>query len=148
MNYYHLIYQLPAILAGTTIAAYLSPVKLPPRFAPLLMFLVGLIVLAVPEVVSMALALTVPAAWLQTIFKIDLHSHEPLKVTIPKVKLRKPKFELRNFITKAYPNPDAPVTEPADDADEEPLSERGEVPIVKSGAGATVSTVPRYVPSL
>lgn len=103
MNYLHLIYQLPAVVAGTVTVAYVLPWKLAPRFAPLLMFAVALAVMRIPAWVCLALALTIPAAWLSGKLGIDLHSHEPLKIRLPQ--LRMTRMPLTEFAERAYPDP-------------------------------------------
>lgn len=139
-HYLRLIYQLPAIIAGTTMVAYLLPVKVPPRFAPLLLFITGLIVLMLPEFIDMALALTIPVAWIQSKLGIDLHSHEPLKITVPKIRLPK-KLQIQQFVTQAYPDPEA---EPA----AQEAGEHEDAPPPELEPGDTVSTVPSFVPRL
>lgn len=139
-HYLHLIYQLPAIVAGATMAAYLLPVRLPPRYAPLLLFITGLIVMLLPEFIDMALALTIPAAWLQSKLGIDLHSHEPLKVSLPKIRLPK-KIAIQQFVTQAYPNPD-------DETAGQEVVEQEDAPPPDLETGDTVSTVPSFVPRL
>lgn len=138
MDYWHLIYVLPAIIAGTTILAYVSPWKFQARFTPLAMFLVGLLVLCMPEMIDMALALTLPAAWLQErILGISFTAHDPLPVKFRMPDLRRPKVVLQQFVDRAYPNPDT-VEPQAEDPDEPPEHEPGD----------TVSTVQSYVPAL
>lgn len=137
MEYLRLLYELPGVVAGTTILAYVSPWKIAPRFVPLLMFLVAMLVLRLPEWVSMSLCLTIPAAWLQSRLGIELHGHEPVKITVPK--LRKPKVELRKFVTRAYPDPSKETEAPAAEED---------APVPEHDPGQTVTTVPRYVPAL
>lgn len=127
MNYLQLIFELPALVSATVMIAYLLPVKFEPRFAPLLMFIVGLLVLNMPETIDMALCLALPAAWLQRLLGIDLHGHEPLNVgpavekarsaaVAARDRVRKPKpVELVEFATRAYPSPDAEAEPEAED---------------------------------
>ena len=140
MEYLRLLYELPAIVAGTTIVAYMSPWKFQARLLPLVMFIVGLLVLLMPQLIDMALCLTIPAAWLmQRILGIEVDNHEPLRVKLPTI--RAPKFELRQFATRAFPNPlddDADAPEDVEDVDDPPEREES----------SQVSTVPSYVPSL
>lgn len=139
MEYLRLLYELPAIVAGTTIVAYMSPWKFQARFLPLVMFIVGLLVLTMPQLIDMALCLTIPAAWLmQRVLGISVDGHDPLKIKLPVI--RAPKFELRQFATKAYARPDDPdeAEDVPDDVDEPPEQEES----------SQVSTVPSYVPSL
>lgn len=139
MEYLRLLYELPAIVSGTTILAYLSPWKIAHRFMPLIMFLMALTVLNVPEMFSLALCLAIPAAWLQAQLGIELHSHDPLRVTLPK--LRKPKIEIRKFVTRAYPDPSQEDPEPEHDADDPEAPPEHEPP-------AQVTAVKKFVPSL
>ena len=140
MEYLRLLYELPAIVAGTTIIAYMSPWKFQTRFLPLVMFLVGLLVLRVPELLDLALALTIPAAWLQErVLGISVDGHEPLKVPVRALKLPK-RIQLRNFATRAYPDPNTEVPqEPQETSDDpQPAPE----------PGAAVTDVPKWVPRL
>ena len=139
MEYLRLLYELPAIIAGTTIVAYMSPWKFQARFLPLVMFIVGLFVLTMPQLIDMALCLTIPAAWLmQRVLGISVDGHDPLKIRLPKVPDRwKKPLPIQQFVTKAYPSPDSPAE---DDADEEIPPEPEE--------SSQVSAVPSYVPSL
>lgn len=139
MEYLRLLYELPAIVSGTTILAYMSPWKIAHRFMPLIMFLMALLVLQVPEFISLAMCLAIPAAYLQAKLGIDLHSHDPLKIKLPAV--RKPKFELRQFVTKAYPSPDE------QDAEPEEAPEEDEAP-PEHEDNEQVTAVKKYVPSL
>lgn len=111
MPYLRLLYELPAVVSGTTMIAYLLPFRFAPRFGPLLMFLVSLAVLAVPENVSLALALMIPAAWLQNVLGIDMHGHDPLVLRLPKIRLRRP--VITEYADKAYPDPGDSVQEEA-----------------------------------
>lgn len=143
MEYLHLIWQLPAIVAGTTMLAYVSPWKIQPRFMPLLMFIIGMIVLTCPAFVSLALGLTIPAAYLQSKLGIDLHSHEPLKITLPQI--RKPQVLLREFAARAYPSP---ADEAAGQDTSEVVEEHDPEDPPKHEPGSNVTVVPNYVPPL
>jgi hypothetical protein len=127
MTWLHLLYQLPAIVAGTTLVSYMSPVKIAHRALPLIMFLVSLIVLALPVFPDLAMALTLPAAWLANFLGISLTGHEPVNVGPAVEKARagvqaarerirpaKP-VEVTPFVDRAYPAPgDAAELEAAD----------------------------------
>lgn len=144
-RYLHLLFQLPAIVAGTTMVSYLSPVKIPPRAMPLVMFLIGLIVLILPATPDLALALTLPAAWLSNYLGISFHSHEPLKVTLPE-KLRLPKkITIQRFAAHAYPSPD---DEAAGQEIVEDAGEHEDAPPTAHEAGTTVSTVKPFVQAI
>lgn len=137
-RYLELIYQLPAIVAGTTLVSYLSPVKIVPRLMPLIMFVVALIVLALPAYPDLALAMTLPAAWLSHYLGISFHDHEPLGV--PKIRLPK-RIEIQKFAAQAFPNPDDETAGQGDD-------EEDDAPPPDLEPGGTVSTVRSFVPKL
>jgi hypothetical protein len=141
MEYLRLLYELPAIVSGCTMLAYLLPVKFEIRFAPLLMFVVALLVLWMPEFVDLALCLTIPATYFQeNILGIKMDGHEPLKLTVPKVKLpkRAKPVPIQEFATQAYPDPAA---EPEDDEHSDDDPPKLEPPTV-------ISTVKSFVPPL
>lgn len=104
MEYLRLLYELPAITAGTTIVAYVSPWAFRSRFIPLVMFAVALVVLSIPQFADMALALTIPAAWVQEkLLGITIEGHEPLRVKLPVRRLRT--LPVEQFVTSAFPGP-------------------------------------------
>lgn len=129
MEYLRLLYDLPAVVAGSVIVAYLSPWQFRARFAPLVMFVIGLLVLCAPQLVDLALALTIPAAWLVRALGIDVYGQVPLKVTLPRVRFRN--VQVRQFVEGAYPVPGS---------DGEPVTEYGE--------GAAGTTVKSFVPRI
>jgi hypothetical protein len=141
MDWVHLIYELPAVAAGTVLLAYLLPWKLQPRFAPLLLFCVALAVMKLPPWIDLALAMTIPAAYLLGKLGVDLHSHEPLRIKLTGLKpLRVP---LQEFAKRAYPDP-AGVSETPSSGETED-QETAEVP----GPAAHQEGRPRsFVPSL
>lgn len=139
MNYYHLFFQIPALVSGVTMVAYLLPVRFEPRFAPLLMFVIALLVLVMPVTIDMALCLALPAAWLQKFLGIDLHGNEPLNIgpavegakkaaqaARDRVRKRKP-VEAIEYATKAFPSPDD-VSEPDPEPPEQVSTVRSFVP--------------------
>lgn len=136
MIYLHLLYELPAILAGTTLISYLSPWKMTARAVPLLMFVMALLVMLLPQIFGLALCLSLLAGWLADRLGMSFSGHDPVKVALPK--LRRPKIQLRQFVTRAYPDPETLDAQEEDDVDEPPQQE----------AGDTVSTVRSYVPAL
>lgn len=152
MEYLRLLYELPAIVAGTTMLSYLSPWKVQARFIPLLMFIVGLLVLTMPVVVSLALGLTIPAAWLQKQLGIVTEGHEPLNVgpvtakvkgVVQKIRDRygKPELIIKKFVEHAYPSPDDETAgqDTSEVVDDEPPEHE---------PGETVTDIPKFVPSL
>jgi hypothetical protein len=131
MDYVDLAWQLPAIVSGTTIVAYLWPRKMLPHFAPFLTFLVALVVLALPAYPDLALALVLPVAIIHKVVGVSLTGHDPVPVKLPTVKqvrekIRPPKFQLKNFVTRAYPDP---ATEPKEVEEPAPVVEdAGNIP--------------------
>lgn len=134
MEYFRLLYELPAVVAASTMLAFLSPWQFRSRFAPLIMFLAGLLVLMLPEFIDMALCITIPAAWLQSKLGIDMHGHEPLKLSLPVIRLKR--AQVKQFVTSAFTDPDR--TDTGDDMPLEPEPERN----------CTASTVQSFVPPI
>ena len=127
MDYYHLIYQVPAIVSGTTMLAYLYPRRVLPHFIPLLTFLVSLGVLVMPVLPAVALAVTPLVALFHQVLGLNLTAHEVLEVpkaSAVRAKIRRPKVTLRQFVTRAYPAPGS--DEPAEETTEE-VSEESQV---------------------
>jgi hypothetical protein len=167
MDYWHLLYELPAIVSGTVMFAYLWPRRITPHFVPLVTFIFALIVMVLPVLPVLALALTLPVGMIQKFVGLSMTEHDPLELpSLAEVreKIRPAKFELRQFVTRAYsPNgvpgkglvQDAPVPEPPDGVpgeDETPDDVPGdrEVPIVKdaSVSPAQQTNIRRFVPQL
>jgi hypothetical protein len=140
MEYIRLLLDLLAVIGESSMISLLSPWRMQARAVPVLLFVVGMIVMVLPMLPVAALAMMLPAAWLQRFLGIDLHSHEPLNVAPAvekarsaaqtareKVRPSKP-AEVQQFVTKAYPSPedeaelvraDAAAVED-DDLDDEP----------------------------
>lgn len=126
MDYYHLIYELPAIVSGTTMLAYLWPRKITPHFVPLLTFIVALIVMVLPVLPVVALALVLPVAMLHKWLNVSLTGHEPIEVPSLKEireKIRPAKFELRQFVTRAYTPDGVPGGDVEAEVKDSPVSE-------------------------
>lgn len=136
MDYWHLVYIIPAVFSLAVIIANLLPFDRSSRHNTLLIFLTGLIVLNCPEMVQVSLALCLPVAYLHRFFGVSLAGigamdykirHVGVAVKDIKKRVRPPK--IRAFLTKSYPNPEnEPETE-----DLEPT---------------TVTTVRKFVPEL
>lgn len=138
MIYLHLLYELPAVLSGTLLIAYLSPWKVSPRVIPLLMFLMALLVLGLPQIIGLALCLTLLAGYFADKLGMSFTGHEPVSLTLPKVSLRRPRIVVKDFVKAAYPDPETVADQEEDDPDEPPQPEPGD----------QVSTVPSYVPKI
>jgi hypothetical protein len=80
MHRMNLLYDVPAIVSGTAMVAYLWPRKILPHVVPLLTF----IVLALPVFPDVALALVLPVAIIHKLFSISLTEHELL--ALPEMK--------------------------------------------------------------
>lgn len=142
MDYLHLLYELPAIVSGTTMLAYLWPRKITPHFVPLLTFIVALIVLALPGYIDIALALVLPVALLHAWLGVSLTGHDPIKAPSLKEireKIKPAKFELRQFVTRAYMPGGVPAKTPDDEPVVEDSAVSQEVPEQKT---ATKSYIP------
>lgn len=144
MDWYHLLYIVPAIFSGSTLLSYLSPVKVSARLVPLLTFITALIVLALPLSIDLALAVVPAVAVLHRFFGVSLSGHAPLGVTNLLRMGKGLQTEITEFASKAYPRPgedvDTAVTEP--DAD---MAVDTDVPVVKSAEKPQVKS---FIPSL
>jgi hypothetical protein len=134
MNYWHLLLDLPAIVGGSSMISLLSPWRMQARAVPALLFVIGLIVLALPMTIVTAMALMLPAALIQRYLGIELYGHEPVNVApavdlarsatqVARARMQKPKpVEVTEFVTQAYPAPEdtAELThaDAADDLDD------------------------------
>ena len=156
MDYLKLVFDLPAIVAGATILAYSLPVKLPPRCAPLLLFLTGILIWFLPAFIVFPLALTLPAAYLMKLLGIDMHSHDAADyskaVELTKTGARKARDRIKppvtqEYVTHGYPQVDAPVVD-EDIPPENPGEHEDPEPPLKLEAGATVTDTPKFVPRL
>lgn len=125
--YWRLLFEIPAILSGTVMVAYLWPKRITPHFVPALMFLVALVVLALPAYIDLALAVIPLVAKIQQYLGIDLTNHEPVKVpdlTNVRNRLRLSKATLQTFVTRAYPAPGTEAPEPVPEPEPEPPEQR------------------------
>lgn len=151
IDYWHLLFQIPALFTGATFLAFLSPWKVTPRLQMVIYIVSALIVLALPVYPALALALVGPVAFLHKLFGVSLTSvDDPVKLPVEKtVKVaksvagyvRKPKAApVTQFLTRAYPNP-------ADGEETEPEVAPEEAPVPKEQP-AFVSNVRKFVPDL
>jgi hypothetical protein len=132
VNWYHLIYIVPAIFSGTTMLGYLSPVKVSARFLPLLTFLVALLAIVLPMKIH-------------RFFRIDLTAHQPVSVT-QALRIGKGLQDgITEFAAKAYPRPEDDVDTHVAAPDDDKEVARDEVPVVKS---ATKPQVTSFIPDL
>jgi hypothetical protein len=145
VNWYHLIYIVPAIFSGTTMLGYLSPVKVSARFLPLLTFLVALLAIVLPMKIDVALAVVPAVAMLHRFFRIDLTAHQPVSVT-QALRIGKGLQDgITEFAAKAYPRPEDDVDTHVAAPDDDKEVARDEVPVVKS---ATKPQVTSFIPDL
>lgn len=116
-DYLHLLLDLPAVVGASTMISLLSPWKVQARAVPALLFVVGLIVMVLPMLPVVALALMLPAAWIQRLLGIELHGHEPVNVApavekarsaaqAARERMRTPEpVDITAYATHAYPAP-------------------------------------------
>lgn len=105
MDWYHLLYAVPAIFSGSTLLSYLSPVKISARLVPLLTLLTALAVLAMPLSIDIALAIVPAVAVLHRFFGVSLSAHEPVSVTRLFRIAKEAQTEITQFAARAYPRP-------------------------------------------
>lgn len=125
-DYWHLIYEIPAIISAATIVTDILPFSLDRRYVALLVFLVSLVVLNLPAIVSLALGLVLVVSVINKYLGVSFSAKEPVvipfgkyRTAIMKVRLPK-KTEVREFLTRAYPT--GTVTEEAVIDDSEQLT--------------------------
>jgi hypothetical protein len=116
MDYWTLIYILPAVFSLAVIAANAMPFERSSRHNTLLIFLAGMAVLNVPQEVQVALALCLPVAYLHKFFGISLSgigaADYKVRQTVSVVKEHLTRPKIRAFLTRSYPNPEMePVEE-------------------------------------
>lgn len=114
MDYWTLIYILPAVFSLAVIVANALPFNRTSRHNTLLIFLAGLTVLSMPVHFQIALALCLPVAYLHKFFNISLSdigaADYKIRHVVPAVKRLKEQVsppKIRAFLTRSYPNPDA-----------------------------------------
>lgn len=137
MNYWHLIYILPAVFSAAVIGANLMPFDRTSRHNTLFIFLAGLVTFALPQEAQMCLALCLPVAYLHKFFGVSISGIEKMDYGIRKIpgiiKTVKDKIippKIRSFLSKSYPNPE----------DEEPQEEEIEP--------TTLTKIRKFVPDL
>jgi hypothetical protein len=114
MDYWHLIFQIPAIISAATIVTDVLPFSLDRRYVALLVFLAALVVLNLPLTITVALALVLGVSVANKYLGISFSAKEP--VTIPFGKYRTAitdqvrklrKTPVREYIEHAYePEPE------------------------------------------
>ncbi len=127
MDYWHLIFQIPAIISGATIVSDLLPFTLDRRYVALLVFLVALVVLNAPVIVSLALGLVLVSSIVSKYLGVSFSGKEP----VPFGKYRtaithavqektagwRKKIDAFPYLTRAYPE----GTEEMPEAEDEPV---------------------------
>jgi hypothetical protein len=127
VNYWDLIYQIPAAVTASTAIAYALPFSLPARFNPVLLFLCALMVLSLATKIDIALAICGPVSLIHNYLGVRLQGHEPMRIPWHRTlsyaqgfRDRIKKVEVREFLKRSYPDPE--VIEPvAEDPEEEPV---------------------------
>lgn len=113
MDYYSLIYILPAIFSAAVIGANLMPFERSSRHNTLFIALTGLVVFNLPQEVQVCLALCLPVAYMHKFFGVSISGIEKMDYGIRKVPgiLKKVKDKLipakvQSFLKRSYPNPE------------------------------------------
>lgn len=111
MEYLSLIIEVPAAVAASVMFVNIMPFSLDRKLNPWIMFLSAMLSLFLPTTVVIALAMTIPMGVIYGWTGIRLQGHEPVKLPVDQVKtltkmIKVPKkTEVREFLTKEYPNP-------------------------------------------
>jgi hypothetical protein len=113
MNFYKLIYEIPAMLGLVVILRGLLPVELDDRLVPGYVAICCLIVLFVPVQVAIALAAAFAVGLILKQLKVPLTGHEPF--VYPSVRLPAWPRRTVEHVYKAEPaddEPEAPAEDP------------------------------------
>jgi hypothetical protein len=111
MEWWKLLFEIPAAVTASVMIVNLLPFSLDPKLNPWLMFFAALMVLFLPWPVVVALAIAVPMGVIYGWTGVRLQGHAPVKLPIEQAKaltkmLKVPKkTEVREFLTKEYPDP-------------------------------------------
>lgn len=109
-----IFFYLIAILAAVAISVMVThvlPFSLDKRLNPWLMFGAALLALVLPHLLVFALAMTVPVSLICNFTGVRLQGHEPVQIPVHKIvevasKLKPPpKAEVKEFLTKEFPDP-------------------------------------------
>ncbi len=84
MEYWHLIYEVPAIISAATIVTDILPFSLDRRYVALLVFVVSLIVLNLPAIVSLALGLVLLVSVINKYLGVSFSAKEPVRIPFGK----------------------------------------------------------------
>lgn len=108
-----IIIAILAAVAGSAMVANLLPFSIDKKLNPLVMFLAALTALALPHIIILALAMTIPMGLIYGWTGIRLQGHTPVKLPIEEAKaltkrIKIPKkAEVSVFLDKEFPNPEA-----------------------------------------
>lgn len=113
MDYWHLVYLIPAVFSAAVIGANLMPVERTSRHNTAFLFISGLIVFNLPQEVQVCLAICLPVAYLHKFFGVSISGIEKMDYgfrKIPgilvKIKEKVVPEKAKEILTRAYPNPD------------------------------------------
>jgi hypothetical protein len=111
MEFIWIIIALLAACSGSALVVNLLPFSINKRLNPMVMFLSALIALALPHVIILALAMTIPMGLIYGWTGIRLQGHEPVKLPVDqaitlakRIKVPK-KAEVSTFLDRSYPDP-------------------------------------------
>ena len=111
MEFIWIIIALLAACAGSALVANLLPFSIDKKLNPMVMFLSALLALALPHIIILALAMTIPMGLIYGWTGIRLQGHEPVKLPVDQAKalakrVKVPKKrEVSTFLDRSYPDP-------------------------------------------
>jgi hypothetical protein len=150
VNYLHIVAVLLGLVGVVPALTLASPVKVAHRAIPTTMIFVALVLWFLPTGIDLALACVPVAAWISARLGIDHAGHEPAnydpavrtvkgvaQAARERVRPSKP-IEIRQFVDRAYPNPDDKdeladsdaAANADDDVDDEPETQEAPEPTI------------------
>jgi hypothetical protein len=125
MDYWHMLYILPAVFSAAVIAANLLPFERSSRHNTLFIAMSALVVFNLPQEIQMSLALCLPVAYLHKFFGVSISGIEKMDYGIRKIPgiIKKVKDKLvpakiKSFLTRAYPDPETEEPEEVEEVEE------------------------------
>lgn len=113
MDFWHLLYIIPAVFSLAVIIANALPFERSSRHNTLLIFLTGMAVINCPVQVQIALAVCLPVAYLHKFFGVSLagigamdYKIRHVGTAVKDIKKRVSPPKIRAFLTRSYPDPE------------------------------------------
>lgn len=107
MGYIWILFALFAAVALAPMVVYVLPFSVDKKLNPAVMFLSALACLTLPHTIVIALALTVPMGLVFNWTGVRLQGHEPVRIRVPVLDVRKGVLKLGSLIDRRK----VPVTE-------------------------------------